>query len=216
MKYFKKEQNQKKEIKTNFNGYHSRYALRSELGESDGKDINWYNDVYAEPELKYYPFSKYEWYEIIPLIVYSIPFGFFTGLIFLLWFSQSQTLIIMSGLSLSFLIYSLINRIYNNISFEKRITKEFNDLKMIENTEDLCEKDSNGKRYVTFISYDYDEDNRIVELSDKYHEILKKYKFEIDNYISFPNQNKIYDDLYKKSTEILWKDLPDKKYRIDF
>jgi len=39
--------------------------------------------------------------------------------------------------------------------------------------------------------------------------------YEITMDISFPGFNKIYQELYDKSTPILWRDLPDEKYVIN-
>jgi len=216
MKYFIKLANAKTakaEVKSKFNGYQNRYALRSELGEDNLRTIDWYNKVYAEPELKYYPY--FDWREYIPTFIFSIILGFFLGLPFLIWFNNLETFGFISLISILSFIFFLGKNVYFNNKYERKKVKEFNDLKIIENTEELCKKDSNGKRYVVFISYDCDIDNRIVELSDDEYKLLKKYKYEITNHISFPNHISIYEKLYNRATDILLKDLPDEKYTIN-
>jgi len=198
MKYYKKyTKHTEVNIITKYDNYMNRYALRSELGEEDGKDIDWYNSIYAKTKMSLNP--KLDWYEYISLGIAIIILSIITGL-----YANNFFFAIISYFVyyLSFLIY----RVFKNHSYKKTEVKYFNELKIVEQTDEWIKKDNNGDRYIIFYSYEHDVDHTQLKLTDKEYRHLKKYRFEIENFLSFPNYD-FLNELENRSIPTLYQDL---------
>jgi len=203
MKYYRKINNVEFDVDTRFSNYENRYALRSELGIDVEKNNDWYNDIYAKSELTLNP--NLEWYEYVTLTIGIIILSMITGCISSI-FNYNAYLISI----LSFFMYYIVFIIYKIINVNKyNISKvnDFNELKIIEQTDEWIDKDDNGDRYIIFYSYDSDLDHTQLKLTDSEYNLLKKYRYEIEHNYSFPNYDEIIDDLETRSKPTLYIDL---------
>jgi len=213
MKYYRDIDDIKTEIKTNgFSNYWTKHALRSHFGEDDGKDMDYYNSIYAESELMF--FNK-SFGRQIELIVGGLIFGWILAFIYLFIAQFVIADITINYLTISWIISSIVLYLLLNLWETSQLnyniksnTKHFNDSEITENKEWLA-KNSNGK-YDLIWEPDGDEsDHKHLEIDEEEYEYIRKYWYEIENFEGFPNSSYIYETLYDKADWILFRDIPE-------
>jgi len=159
------------------------------------KNVDWYNDVYAKHEISLNP--EFDILEYYSLGIVTLFISIFSGLLLYTKFDLNFFILV----SISFIF------IYGLFMVYKKLVDNFNDLKIIEQTEEWIDKDDNGDRYIIFYSYDSDLDHTQLKLTDSEYNLLKKYKYEIEHNYSFPNYDEILEKLEKNAIPTLFIDL---------
>jgi len=198
--------NKKKEYIDTKRIHYTRYSLRNELGED--LDIDYYNSINLERNRIYFPYKLKYWYNYISIFVSSVGLSFVFGLALYLYL-DSLIISFLTMFSLTFVVLTILESRKLNKG-EQEIVDEFNNL-YIKDLSDVewIEPDANGDRYIIFKSFDYDVDHKQLKLNDLEYSFLKKYRYEIEHNERFNSENYIYEDLYDKAEDTLYKDLKD-------
>lgn len=203
MKYYT-DKTKQVEIDSHFRYFWTRHALRSHLREEDGKDMDYYNSIYAEVELEKFDTDLGNQIE---RGILSLTIGFWLGLFGLLFLSNMNTMFLMIGIAISFNIFENIKYIRRTNKKLKENTKNFNETKITIN-KDWAKPNSKGNYDLVWEPTESDEDPKHLEINQKEYEKLSKYWYELENFEGFPEDEWLFNTLFDKADWIRHVDIP--------